>query len=73
MLNKIKMLPIMLQYAIMNFVHDLKEDENGMSDAVTTILLVLVGVLAVAMIWGFMGDWIGELWAQITGKAATIQ
>lgn len=73
MLEKIMRLPIMMQLAVMNFVQELKEDENGMSDAVTAILLVLVGVLAVALIWGFMGDWLKQLWSQITGAASTIK
>lgn len=73
MLEKIKNFPMMLYVAYLNFVEDLKNDERGLSDMVTTILLILVAVLAVVMIWGWMSGWLGDLWAQITGEAAKIK
>ena len=50
------------------FVNELRDDEHGLSDAVTTILLVLAGVLAVALIWGWLSGWLGELFEKITQK-----
>ncbi len=73
MLEKIKNIPMMLYVAYLNFVEDLKNDERGLSDMVTTILLILVAVLAVVMIWGFMEGWLAEIWEKITGAASKIE
>ena len=54
------------------FVQDLKEDERGLSGVVVAVLLILVAVLAVVMIWGFLGDWLDTLFGQIEGKAGGI-
>jgi len=57
---------------IQAFAQDLHNDERGMSDAVTTVLLVLVGVLAVVLIWGWLSGWLSDLFTNITGKAGQI-
>ena len=42
------------------------DDEEGLSGVVVAILLILVAVLAIAMIWGALSGWLGDLWDQIT-------
>ena len=48
------------------------KDERGLSGVVVAILLILVAVLAVVLIWGFLGGWLAELWDEITGNAGQI-
>ena len=50
----------------------LAKDERGLSGVVVAILLILVAVLAVVLIWGFLGGWLAELWDEITGNAGQI-
>ena len=52
---------------------DFKEDQRGLSGVVVTVLLILVAVIAVVLIWGFLGDWLAELWERVTGEAARIE
>ena len=66
MLQRITALPLLLYTAITGFARDLKDDERGLSGVVVTILLILVAVLAVVMIWTFLGDWLKATWARIT-------
>lgn len=73
MIEKIKMLPLMVYMAVTNFVQDLRNDERGSSPMVEGILLILVGVLGVALIWGWLSGWLGDLWGQITGAASGIK
>ena len=39
-------------------VSELKSDERGLSGVVVAILLILVAVLAVVLIWQFLGDYL---------------
>ncbi|GHU93299.1 hypothetical protein FACS1894208_02550 [Clostridia bacterium] len=73
MLEKIRMLPIMAYIAFTGFVNDLKRDERGLSGVVVAVLLILVAVLAVILIWQFLGDAIAEWWDQIINKSKQIQ
>ncbi|OUQ77275.1 hypothetical protein [Flavonifractor sp. An100] len=72
MWNQINRLPLLAYLAVTGFVQDLKKDERGLSGVVVAVLLILVAVLAVVMIWNFLGDWLQELFDQITGKAGGI-
>lgn len=72
MLKKFNALSIMAYLSVVSFVQDFKKDERGLSDAVTAVLLILVAVLAVVMIWNFLGDWIGDMWEKIIGKSSGI-
>lgn len=72
MWNQINRLPLLAYLAVTGFVQDLKEDERGLSGVVVAVLLILVAVLAVVMIWGFLGDWLDTLFGQIEGKAGGI-
>lgn len=53
-------------------VEDFMEDEKGLSGVVVAVLLILVAVLAVVMIWEFLGEWLEALWIQIIGKSTEI-
>lgn len=68
MINKIKNLPVLAYLAMVGFLQELKNDERGLSGVVVTILLILVAVLAVALIWYFLGDWLDTIWQRITGE-----
>ncbi|MCL2628048.1 MAG: hypothetical protein FWD44_05030 [Oscillospiraceae bacterium] len=57
---------------ITGFFQGLKKDERGLSGVVVAILLILVAVLAIVIIWVFLGDWLEDLWEQITGNASSI-
>lgn len=48
---------------------ELKNDERGLSGVVVAVLLILVAVLAIVLLWGFLKDWLQELWEKITGEA----
>lgn len=72
MMNKLNAMCTKAYLKTTGFFRELKKDERGLSDAVVAVLLILVGVLAVAMLWGFLGEWIGDMWEKIVGKAAVI-
>jgi len=63
--------PVLAYLAVTGFYKELRDDERGLSGVVVTILLILVAVLAVALIWYFLGEWLGELWERITGLGDT--
>ena len=42
----------------------LKEDVSGM-EIIQVVMIIAIGVLAVAAVWVVLGDLIGELWKQI--------
>lgn len=54
---------------VSGFARELKEDQRGLSGVVVAVLLILVAVLAVVAIWGFLGDYIKDIWEDITGKS----
>ena len=70
MKKKISVLPLAMYLAFIRCAKSLKNDERGLSGVVVAILLILIAVLAVVLIWGFLGDWLAELWETITGKTA---
>lgn len=47
-------------------VAGLKSDERGLSGVVVAILLILVAVLAVVMIWQFLGGYLTDVFGRIT-------
>lgn len=77
MLSKLNQMVIATYLSVTGYVQglaeDLKSDERGLSGVVVAVLLILVAVLAVVMLWGFLSGWLGEMWENITGKAAEIQ
>ena len=66
MMDKIKAFPMMAYLAFLNFKEDMKNDERGLSDAVTAVLLIVVAVLAVVMVWGALSGWLGDMWDKVT-------
>jgi len=72
MWQKISVLPVVAYLALTGFLQDFKEDERGLSGVVVAVLLILVAVLAIVLLWTLLGDWLQELWDQITGEAANI-
>ncbi len=53
-------------------LHELRDDERGLSGVVVAVLLILVAVLAVVLLWGQLKGWLSTTWATITGKAGEI-
>ena len=72
MKSKITDLSLGIYLAVCGFFRDLKKDERGLSGVVVAILLILVAVLAVVLIWGFLGRWLAELWDSITKKGSEL-
>ena len=73
MRQKISDFPLMAYLAVTGFFKGLKNDERGLSGVVVTVLLILVAVLAVILVWTFLGNFIRTLWTRITGSANNIK
>lgn len=73
MLDRLNQLSISAYLNAARFIHELKEDERGLSGIVVAVLLILVAVLAVTMIWGLLSGWLQDLWDNITSNASNIQ
>lgn len=75
MMNKLNALTIAAYLSVTGFFknlgEDLKNDERGLSDIVSAVLLILVAVLAVVLLWGLLSGWLQDLWAKITGQVDT--
>lgn len=69
MWQKIRALPLMTYFAVTGFIQDFKNDERGLSGVVVAVLLILVAVLLIALLWGVLSGWLGDLWKDITGAA----
>lgn len=69
MLNKISENLLKMQIKAAEILQSLKNDERGLSGVVVAILLILIAVLAIVLIWGFLGNWLEELWIRITQEA----
>jgi flagellin-like protein len=72
MLQTVKQFPQNAYISISSFIRAFINDERGLSGIVVAILLILVAVLAIVLIWGFLGGWLEELWDDITGNAGSI-
>ena len=72
MQQKIIDFPLKVYLAVTGFFRGLGRDERGLSGIVVAILLILVAVLAVILIWGFLGDWLKETWDRIVGDSSAI-
>lgn len=72
MLDRVRTFSVMAYLSVVGFFKDLKEDERGLDGIVIAVLLILVGVLAVVLIWGLLSGWLTELWDRITGAAEAI-
>jgi len=72
MWRKISDFPLAAYLAVTGAFRGFKRDERGLSGVVVAILLILVAVLAIVMIWGWLGGWLGELWNKIIGNAEDV-
>ena len=73
MLQKISDLSLRSYLAITGLFRGLGRDERGLSGVVVAILLILVAVLAILLIWGFLGDWLKATWERITEQGDAIK
>ena len=71
MWKKIRSFPLMAYLAMTGAVRDLKEDERGL-EVVQVVLIVLVGVLLIAALYGVLSGWLEQLWNSITGSGNSI-
>lgn len=71
MWKKVSFVPLTLRMTIeehmKQFIEDLRKDESGL-EVVQVVLIILVGVLLIGALWAVLGDWLGNLWAQIMGE-----
>ena len=73
MLQKISNFTLSAYLSITGAIRSFKEDELGLSGVVVAILLILVAVLAVVLIWTFLGEWLKELWDRVTESGDQIE
>ena len=69
MLDRLIYLPLAVRFALVGFFQRFKSDERGLSGVVVAVLLILVAILAIVMIWVFLGDWIRDMWDSITQQS----
>lgn len=67
MMKKFDRMCTMAYLKTTGFFRRLKSDERGLSDMVVAVLLILVGALAVVMLWGSLQDYLKNLWSKVTG------
>lgn len=73
MLKKLNRLSTAAYVKGSQFIQNLKKDERGLSGVVVAVLLILVAVLAIVLLWGYLKQWLGDTWQNITGNASKIQ
>ena len=66
---KLSLLPHHVRIALAGFFQSFRRDERGLSGVVVAVLLILVAILAIVMIWVFLGDWIRDMWDTITQQS----
>ena len=69
MLKRIADFPLMVYIAVTGFARDFKKDDRGLSGVVVAIMLILVAILAIVLIWTFLGSWLRDMWDAITQKS----
>ena len=72
MWQKISEFPLTAYLAVTGFFRDLKKDERGLSGVVVAILLILVAVLAIVLLWKWLGSWLDKLWQKVTTEGGKI-
>lgn len=60
------------KFKMKKFFADLKSEEDGVSNIVATVLLIVIVVALAALLWGFLSGWFKNIWTQITDQADTI-
>lgn len=52
-----------------HFVEDFKNDESGLSGVVVAVLLILVGILAIVLVWGLMKGQLSTWWQNLVSES----
>jgi len=73
MLQKVSDASLKAYIAFKGFFRSFGKDERGLSGVVVAVLLILVAVLAVLLIWGFLGTFLRDMWLNLTSQAEGIQ
>ena len=60
------------KFKVKNFFSSLKNEEEGVSNLVATVLLIVIVVALAAILWGFLSGWFGDLINQIKEKSGGI-
>lgn len=59
----------MLHIGLTGKAREIKEDENAM-EVVQVVMLLAVGVIAIAAVWAGVNGLLGEIWGWVTGSAS---
>ena len=73
MLEKMDMLIEIGKLKAKRAIQSFMRDERGLSGVVVAVLLILVAVLAVVLLWEYLGKWIKDMWRDISGKASGLE
>lgn len=73
MLQKMDMLIEIGKLKAKRAIQSFMRDERGLSGVVVAVLLILVAVLAVVLLWEYLGKWIKDMWRDISGKASGLE
>ena len=73
MLQKMDMLIETGKLKAKRAIQSFMRDERGLSGVVVAVLLILVAVLAVVLLWEYLGKWIKDMWRDISGKASGLE
>ena len=73
MLQKMDMLIEIGKLKAKRAIQSFMRDERGLSGVVVAVLLILVAVLAVVLLWDYLGRWIKDMWRDISGKASGLE
>jgi flagellin-like protein len=71
-MNLLDNLYLNTKFKLTKLFSDLKNEEDGVSNVVATVLLIVIVVALAALLWGFLSGWFKELFEKITGSANTI-
>lgn len=70
MWQKLRAFSLTACVAIKGFAQSFKRDERGLSGVVVAVLLILIAVLAIGLVWTFLGEQIGAWFEEITNRAS---
>lgn len=73
MLQKMDMLIEIGKLKAKRAIQSFMRDERGLSGVVVAVLLILVAVLAVVLLWEYLGKWIEDMWRKITDNAGDLE
>ncbi len=72
-MNYLDNLYIGAKLRISNFLTNFKNEEEGISNIVATVLLIVIVVALAAFLWAALSGWLGRLWETlIEGKSEGI-